>query len=28
VVKWGVEHCPVADAILRAVPMTTEIEIT
>ncbi len=27
IVKWGVEHCPVADAIQRAVPMSTEVEI-
>lgn len=27
IVKWGVEHCPVADAIQRAVPLMTEIEI-
>jgi uncharacterized OsmC-like protein len=27
VVAWGVEHCPVADAIQRAVPLVTEIEL-
>ena len=25
VARWGVKHCPVCDALERAVPMTTEI---
>ncbi|HEX9596524.1 MAG TPA: OsmC family protein [Anaerolineales bacterium] len=27
IVRWGVEHCPVVDAIQRAVPLVTEVEI-
>lgn len=27
IVNWGVEHCPVTDAIKRPVPMITELEI-
>jgi uncharacterized OsmC-like protein len=23
--RWGVRHCPVCDALERAVPVTTEI---
>jgi uncharacterized OsmC-like protein len=26
VARWGVQHCPVCDALERPVPMTTEIE--
>jgi uncharacterized OsmC-like protein len=26
-VAWAVEHCPVTDAVRRAVPMTTEVEL-
>ena len=25
VARWGVEHCPVCDALERAVPLTTEV---
>ena len=27
IVDWAVEHCPVTDAVRRAVPMTVELEI-
>ena len=27
IVDWAVEHCPVTDAVRRAIPMTTELEI-
>ncbi len=26
--RWGVEHCPVCDALERAVPLTTEVATT
>ena len=25
IAHWGVEHCPVCDAVERAVPITTEV---
>jgi uncharacterized OsmC-like protein len=25
IARWGVKHCPVCDALERAVPVTTEI---
>ena len=28
IAHWGVKHCPVCDAMERAVPITTEIETT
>ena len=27
IARWGVEHCPVCDALERAVPITTEVVI-
>lgn len=27
IAHWGVEHCPVCDAVERAVPVRTEVEI-
>lgn len=27
IAHWGVEHCPVCDAVERAVPITTEVTI-
>jgi uncharacterized OsmC-like protein len=27
IVDWAVEHCPVTDAVRRAIPMTVELEI-
>ena len=27
VIAWGVEHCPVCDAVKRAVPVELEIDI-
>jgi uncharacterized OsmC-like protein len=27
IVDWAVEHCPVTDAVRRAIPMTVEVEI-
>jgi uncharacterized OsmC-like protein len=27
VVAWGVEHCPVCDAVKRAVPVEVEVEV-
>ncbi len=26
IARWGIDHCPVVDALRRAVPVTTEIE--
>lgn len=26
-VKWAYDHCPVSDAVQRAVPMTLEIDV-
>lgn len=28
VVDWAVEHCPVTDAVRRAIPVTVELEIS
>ena len=28
IAEWAVAHCPVADAVQRAVPVSTEVEIT
>jgi uncharacterized OsmC-like protein len=28
VADWAVAHCPVSDAVRRAVPLTVEIEVT
>jgi hypothetical protein len=25
ITRWGVKHCPVCDAVERAVPVTTEV---
>lgn len=27
IVDWAVDHCPVTDAVRRAVPMTVEVEV-
>jgi uncharacterized OsmC-like protein len=27
IVDWGVAHCPVCDAVKRAVPVEVEVEI-
>lgn len=27
IVRWGVEHCPVCDAVKRAVPVDVEVEV-
>ena len=27
IVRWGVDHCPVCDAVKRAVPVDVEVEI-
>jgi hypothetical protein len=26
VARWGVDHCPVVDAVRRAIPVTVDIE--
>ena len=28
IARWGVDHCPVVDAVRRAVPMTVDVETT
>jgi len=28
IVRWGIEHCPVSDAVKRAVPVDIEVHIT
>jgi organic hydroperoxide reductase OsmC/OhrA len=25
--RWAVDHCPVSDAVRRAVPLTVEVEV-
>ena len=27
IVRWGIEHCPVADAVKRAVPVEVEVDL-
>lgn len=27
IVRWGIEHCPVCDAVKRAVPVDVEVEL-
>ena len=27
IVRWGIDHCPVCDAVKRAVPINVEVEI-
>ena len=28
IVQWAVDHCPVTDAVRRAIPVTVEVEIS